>query len=50
MSPDPALNEVMESVIPNENYPASQESRSKATDEDNLMKLFDQFPAQCCPC
>ena len=33
----------MESITTNNNYLASQEQLSDATNEDNPMKLFDQF-------
>ena len=33
-SPESTVNEVMESITTNENYPASQEPMSNATDED----------------
>ena len=46
---EPTVNEVMESIIQNENYPASEESISTATDEDNLMKLFEWFSGLTLP-
>ena len=37
------VNKVMESIITNENHSASEEPISDATDEDDLMKLFNQL-------
>ena len=47
--PEPTLNEVMESITTNEDYSTTQEPRSNATNEDNLMKLFNQFSSLTLP-
>ena len=41
-SPESTRNEFMESITTNKNHPATKEPTHDATDEDNLMKLFDQ--------
>ena len=43
MPSEPTVKEVMELWGKNKNYPASEEPISDLTDEDDLMKLFDQF-------
>ena len=43
MSSEATENEVVESITTNKNYPTREEPRSNSTDEDDLMKLFDQF-------
>ena len=42
-SPEPIVNEVMESVTTNKNYPAIQKPISNTIDKDDLMKLFIQL-------
>ena len=42
-SPEPTIDEVMESIARNKNYPVSKEPTSNATDEDDAMRLFDQL-------
>ena len=41
--PEATENEVMESITTNKNYSATQEPINNVTNEDDLMKLFDQF-------
>ena len=43
------VNEVMESIMTNGHYPASEEPISDVTDEDDLMKLFDQLSGLMSP-
>ena len=40
--PDATVNEVMESLTTTNNYQISQDPIRDSTDEDDLMKLFDQ--------
>ena len=42
-SPEPTINENMETITTNEIYPSSEEPISNVMDGDGLMKLFDQF-------
>ena len=42
-SPETTINEVMESITINKNYSATQELTSNETDDNDLIKLFDQF-------
>ena len=43
MSPGPSVNEVMETIMKDENEPSTQDQFGNATDEDGLMELFDQI-------
>ena len=44
-SPEPDVNEVMESISTNKNYQAIQEPKRAATDRDDLIKLLASFLA-----
>ena len=49
-SPEQTIDEVMETIVTNKNYPASEELINDVTDIDNLMKLFDLFSGWHHPC
>ena len=48
-SPEATVNKVMGNITPNDNYPTSQEPINNSTDEDDIMKLFDQFSGLTSP-
>ena len=48
-SPEKTVNELMESIPTSINHPASEEPVNDASDEDNLVRLFDRFSGMMWP-
>ena len=49
ISTEPSVNEVMETIMAGETDPSTQDPIDHVTDENSLMKLFDQFSSLISP-